>query len=116
MSISFSRDHSHCPRGYNETDTLCPEDREYKMYATFLLYSRINSRETIRDADQRHIPAVFIITLFLVLKNENNLNTQKLKNGKHTLIYLIDHHAVTKMFMKELLRMHENAHNELLKG
>lgn len=53
-------------------------------------------------------------TLFLVLKNENNLNIQKSKNGKHALMYLIDHHAVTKMFMTDLLGMRENAPNVLL--
>lgn len=86
MSIYFSNDHTHCLREYNETDSLRPKDREYKMCAILLFYSCISSREIIRDANQRHMHMVFIATLFLVLKNKNNLNIQKSKNGKHTLL------------------------------
>lgn len=90
MSIFFSSDHSHCPGGYSETDTLCLEDREYKMGATFIALFLYSFKEIIRDANQRHNHTVFIITLFLVFKNENNLNIQKLKNDKRTSIYLFD--------------------------
>lgn len=98
MSFFFSNDHSHCPWGLQDRHSVVPrvENRKRAHHLGEAIYQQVSralktsmpshpgfsllrtdSGEIISDANQSHMRRVFIMTLFLVLKNENHLNTKK---------------------------------------